>query len=131
MIISTTLLYAGILGMLLVVLGFNVTYHWVRVTGMGQQTDKIMRRAERVLGSFVEYVPMALILMTLIELRGAPALILHGLGIVLVVSRLLHAYGMNQIAGAGLLRALGAQGTYLVVMISALACVFYYGFATI
>ncbi|MBI1272950.1 MAG: hypothetical protein GC131_02555 [Alphaproteobacteria bacterium] len=129
--IQVTLLYAGILGMLLVILGFNITYHWVRVTGQGLQTDKNMRRAERLLSSFVEYVPLALVLMTLVELRGAPSVILHGLGIVLCVARLLHAYAMNQVTGAGFLRAVGAQGTYLVLMILAMACVYYHAFATL
>ena len=74
MLIHTTLIYAGLLGLLLVILSFNVMQNWVRVTGEGHQTDRAMRRAERLLSSFVEYVPLGLILLTLIELKGAPAL---------------------------------------------------------
>jgi uncharacterized membrane protein YecN with MAPEG domain len=131
MLIETTLLYAGILGLLLVVLSFNVMQNWMRVTGKGQQTDRDMRRAERVLSSFVEYVPLALILLTLIELRGTPPMILHSLGITLVVARIMHAYGSNDIKGAGLLRFLGAQLTFLMLTVTSFACIFYYGFGRV
>ena len=70
--IQITLSYAGFLGLLLVLLSFNVMQNWVRVTGKGQETDRDMRRAERILASFVEYVPFALILLVLIEIKGAP-----------------------------------------------------------
>jgi uncharacterized membrane protein YecN with MAPEG domain len=131
MVIQTTLIYAGILGLLLVILSFNVMQNWVRVTAHGFETDREMRRAERVLSSFVEYVPMALILLTLIELKGASALVIHVLGSMLVVARILHAYGSNDIPGAGLMRFLGSQFTFLMLAVTSLACVYYFGFARV
>jgi uncharacterized membrane protein YecN with MAPEG domain len=116
---------------LLVILSFNVMQNWMRVTGKGLQTDRDMRRAERVLSSFVEYVPLALILLTLIELKGSPAFVIHILGGVLVAARVLHAFGSNDFAGAGLMRFLGAQLTFLVVTVSSMACIFYYGFGRV
>ncbi len=127
MLIQTCLIYAGLLGMLLVILSFNVMYNWVRVTGGGQETDRDMRRAERILSSFVEYVPLSLILLVLIELNGAPTLVIHVLGTMLVSARVMHAYGSNQIFGAGILRFLGSQLTFLMLMIESLACVYYFG----
>ena len=76
-----------------------------------------MRRAERILSSFVEYVPLALMLLVLIELRGAPRVILHALGAVLLASRIMHAYGSNPFKGAGLMRFLGSQLTFLVLAV--------------
>lgn len=127
MLIQTTLIYAGLLGLLLVILSFNVMQNWVRVTGKGQETDRDMRRAERILASFVEYVPLALILLVLIELRGAPPVVLHALGGILVAARLMHAYGSNPFKGASLMRFLGAQLTFLVLATASMACIFYYG----
>jgi uncharacterized membrane protein YecN with MAPEG domain len=127
MLIQTTLIYAGLLGLLLIVLSFNVMQNWVRVTGKGQETDRDMRRAERVLSSFVEYVPLALIMLTLIELRGAPVVILHGLGTMLLVARVMHAYGSNDLPGAGMFRFIGAQLTFLMLTITSLACVYFFG----
>lgn len=126
--IQITLLYAGILGFLMVALSFNVMFHWVRVTGGGRESDQEMRRAERVLESFVEYVPLSLILLLLIELSGAPSGMVHGLGLMLVAARLMHACGSNQIPLAGLLRFMGTQLTFIMVMICSLACVYFYGF---
>jgi len=127
MLVHVTLVYAGILGLLLVVLSFNVMQNWVRVTGQGQETDRGMRRAERILSSFVEYVPMTLLLLVLSELCGAPAIILHGEGVVLVAARIMHAYGSNEMPGAGLLRFLGAQLTFLVLTIASITCIYYFG----
>lgn len=126
MLIQTTLIYAGLLGLLLVILSFNVMNNWVRVTGEGRETDRDMRRAERILSSFVEYVPVGLILLVLIELKGAPPIVLHGLGSCLVAARVLHAYGSNPIKGAGLMRFLGSQLTFLMLAVASLACVFYF-----
>jgi len=131
MLLQVTLVYAGILGLLLVVLSFNVMQNWVRVTGKGLETDLGMRRAERILSSFVEYVPMTLLLLSLNELRGAPPLILHILGITLVAARLMHAYGSNDMAGAGLLRFLGAQLTFLVLTIASITCIYLFGFGRV
>ena len=124
MLVSVTLLYAGLLGLLLVILSFNVMQNWVRVTGQGQQTDRAMRRAERLLSSFIEYVPVGLILLALMELKGAPPPVLHILGALLFLGRLLHAIGSNEIAGAGLLRFFGAQLTYLMITVASIACLY-------
>ena len=128
MAIKISLFYAGMLGLLLTALSFNVMYHWVRVTGKGRESDLVMRRAERVLASFVEYAPMTIILLALIELRGAPVFAVHLLGALAVVARVLHAVGSNQIKGAGLMRFMGAQLTFLVVMVLSFACIYLFIF---
>jgi len=121
-----TLLYAGLLGLLLVVLSFNMMKCWVHTTGLGQQSDLDLRRAEALLSSFTDYVPIILLLMGLIESRGAPDIVLHGLGGVLVIARLLHAFGSNRVAGAAGLRFLGAQLTYLVLTVASFGCLYAY-----
>jgi uncharacterized membrane protein YecN with MAPEG domain len=124
--IHATLVYAGILGLLLVILSFNIVHNWVRVTSHGQQTDRAMRRAERVLSSFVEYAPFGLILLGLIELKGGPLPIVHVLGQALVFGRVLHACGSNDIPAANLMRFVGAQLTFVMLAIASLACLFYF-----
>ena len=126
LLVHTTLVYAGLLGLLLVVLSFNVMQNWVRMTGAGQSSDRAMRRAEKVLSSFTEYVPIGLVMLALLETNSAPTLILHILGIMLVAARIMHAYGSNEMPGSDLLRFLGAQLTFLMLAISSLACLFYY-----
>ena len=41
--------------------------------------------------NFVEYVPLCLLLLLVIAGFGAPLFVVHGLGLVLTVGRLLHA----------------------------------------
>lgn len=121
-----TLLYAGMAGLLLVILSFNVMHNWVRVTGQGMETDRSMRRAEKLLSGFAEYVPLGLVLLALIEMKNVHPALLHGLGTSLVFGRVLHAYGSNDIPGAGLLRFVGAQLTFLMLAIASMACLYYY-----
>jgi uncharacterized membrane protein YecN with MAPEG domain len=128
MLIHVSLIYAGLLGFLLVILSFNVLQNWVRATSQGHLADRGMRRAERILSSFVEQAPFALILLIVLELKGAPIIILHGLGSTLVIARILHAYGSNDIPGANLLRFVGAQLTFLVLTVSSMACLYYFVF---
>lgn len=125
---DVTLLYAGLGGFLLVALSFNIMFQWVRVTGQGLETDQAMRRAERVLSSFVEVTPLALLLLALIESRGAPSGVLHFLGGGFVLARLLHALGSNFTPFAGLLRFLGSQLSYFILMAESLACIYLFAF---
>jgi uncharacterized membrane protein YecN with MAPEG domain len=127
--VHIAILYAGILGLLLMALSFNVMHHWVRVTASGQETDQAMRRAERVVGNFVEQVPFALILFILLEIAGAPPGILHALDSTLVVARLCHAFGSNDMRGANILRFVGAQLSFLVLTIASIACIYLFVFS--
>lgn len=122
------ILYAGIAGLLLLALSFNVMQQWARVTRQGLAQDGDLRRAEKLLGSFAEYVPLMLILIFLLENRGAPAYVLHSLGIALIMGRLLHAFGTNRMAMAGFMRFAGAQLTYLAIMVASLACIYHFAF---
>ena len=50
----------------------------------------------RVHGNFAEYVPLALLLIAFVEMRGLPYWLIHLLAIVLLIGRLIHAYGVSQ-----------------------------------
>jgi uncharacterized membrane protein YecN with MAPEG domain len=64
--------------------------------------------------------------MGMIESNGAPTSFIHALGILLIASRLMHAYGSNHARSADALRFLGAQLTYLVLTIASFGCLFAY-----
>lgn len=88
-----TMLYAGALALVLLVLSVRV----IQARGatkvyMGDGGNDLMLRRMRGQANFVEYVPMILILLGLLEMRGAPAWELHALGATLLVARLLHGY---------------------------------------
>ncbi len=124
--VHVVLLYAGILGLLLVILSFNMVKAWVRATVPGAQGDVDLRRAEALIGSFSDYVPLTLLLIAGAEASGAPASIIHVLGAALVVARFMHAFGSNRAQSADALRFLGAQITYLVLTVASFSCLFFY-----
>ena len=64
-------------------------------------------------------MPLALILMALIELDGGSALLLHGLGIALVLFRIAHPIGLHHDNMRHPLRTVGALGTTLVILVAA------------
>lgn len=67
-------------------------------------------------GNFVENVPLALLLLLLSELGGMAGVYLHAMGIVLIVSRLLHAIGLSATQTSAPLRIAGGVGTQLVML---------------
>lgn len=129
--VHVVLLYAGILGLLLVVLSFNMMKNWVRAVGEGGQNDPDLRRAEALVGSFTDYVPLTLLLIAGVEVCGAPVWALHTLGILLVAARLMHAFGSNRTQGSDALRFLGAQLTYLVLTVVSFGCLYFYAMPTL
>lgn len=78
-------------------------------------------RASRVHGNFAEYVPFALLLLAMLELRGAPAWTLHALGVALVVGRTSHAFGVSRTPENFQYRIAGMMTTFGVLILSALA----------
>lgn len=66
-------------------------------------------------GNFAEAVPLALLLMALAEARGMPATWLHGIGVLLLISRLTHVYGLSNENPADPWRIAGTIGTHLTI----------------
>lgn len=93
---TVTPLYAGVLGLLFLVLSLRVIgRRQAARVALGDGGDRILLRRQRAQANFAEYVPLVLVLMTLAELRSASSLVLHGIGACLLVGRLLHAYGLS------------------------------------
>ena len=77
-----------------------------------------MQQRIRVHANFVEYVPLALLLLLVLELNSASALVLNVLGGSLVAGRVLHAYGLSTSTGTSPGRFVGTILTWLVILIS-------------
>jgi uncharacterized membrane protein YecN with MAPEG domain len=60
------------------------------------------------------------VLLALMELRGAPAALLHGLGLILLLGRLAHAYGVSQETENFRFRVSGMMATFATLALSAL-----------
>jgi len=112
-----TALYAGLLGLILVYLSYGVVVHRKKhQVGIGDGDNKELSLAIRVHANFTEYVPIALILLAILESFHGNPLFVHLGGILLVVARVLHAYGLGKSVGASFGRVLGTSVSWLVIL---------------
>ena len=122
MIPQITSLYAGLLALLyLGISGWVVRVRVQQKVFAGDKGDPVMANAMRLHANYAEYVPLALILLLLAEMQGAPALALHALGAVLLVARIMHALGMAAQPHISSLRGGGATLTFLVLLVGGAA----------
>lgn len=118
--LNITLLYAGLLAVLLIIWSLNVVrLRLQEQVGLGSGQSMRLAAAIRIQGNFVEYVPMALVLLALMEWHGAAAPLLHTLGLVLLIGRLIHGIGLTQSAGKSAGRMLGTLATMAVLLVQA------------
>ena len=119
--IPVTLLYAGLLGLLSVLLANQVLHVRLRAQTLpAWKPDATLR----VQANFVENVPLALVLLYLVEVSGVATLAVHVFGCALVLFRVLHAWGMSRNEGANYSRLIGAQGTFLVLSTMGMAALY-------
>jgi uncharacterized protein len=117
-----TAFYAALSGILLIVLAaLVVRARWATRTALGTGADPRMERAVRVHANFVEYVPLALLLLLLAEISGVAAGALHAAGIALLASRALHAWGLSRHSARSFGRFWGTLGTWLTILALAVA----------
>jgi hypothetical protein len=118
-----TAFYASLLAALYLVLSARVIgWRRVRRVELGHGEDAQLLRRMRVHANFAEYVPFAVLLMALAESMAPPRPLLHLVGIVLVVGRLMHAYGLSQTPHILRYRAGGMMLTMTAIGIAAMIC---------
>ena len=110
---------------LIIAVALAVINLWLSIrTGQARQTAKVssggggnplLVARMRAHANFVEYVPIALILMALIESNGGSSRVLWLLGIALVIGRVLHPFGMER-PSPNPFRIGGIMLTYLVTI---------------
>jgi uncharacterized protein len=113
LLLPITLATAGALGLIGLILAFRVTMGRAKhkvIIGDGGNPDMIVRM--RTHANFVEYVPLMLVLLGLLELGGANRTALMVGAAALVVARISHAFGMG---GPMALRVGGAMPTYILL----------------
>ncbi len=117
--VTITPLYAALLGLVLLVLSGRVI-GTVRAkgVGIGDGGDRENLVVIRSQANFVEYVPMALILIAFVEAGGASDAWIHGLGGALLVGRILHPLGMSTSPDPKPARFIGTVATLLVLLVA-------------
>ena len=114
--------YAAILGLLFFVLSVRTLRLRRKLKiAIGDAGNQQLLRAMRVHSNFAEYVPLALLLIFLLESDGAHYALVHALCIFLLLGRLSHAYGVSKIAEDYKYRVFGMALTFTTLVGSA-AC---------
>ena len=121
---TVTPIYAGILAILFFVLSLRVIKMRGAGISLGDGGNPAMLRRIRGHGNFAEYVPFILLMMAMLELSHFSAYFLHGLGIVLVVGRLLHGYALSFTEKFFAGRFWGTVLTFTALNAAGLACLY-------
>lgn len=119
-------LWAGLHLILLVVLSVLVTRQR-RKHGvvLGDGGVPALEQAIRAFGNATEYVPTALVGIGILALAGAHPLLIHPIGLLLFVGRVLHAVGLSRSGGTSWPRTFGALSTWIAYIATAAALMFY------
>ncbi len=118
-----TVLYAGVLGLMAIGLGATAgTMRGREKISIGDGGNTELQLRMRRHANFVENVPLALILIALLEMQSVPNLAIHGMGAVLVVGRILHWIGFDENIGNPM-RGIGAALSALTILVASVWCI--------
>ncbi len=96
MTLAVTPIYAVLLTALFLVLSYRViAERRGNRFAYGNNDSPRIEAKIRAQANWAEYVPISLLLMLLAELQGVSAAWLHATGLILLVGRVLHGYGMS------------------------------------
>ncbi|NMP16568.1 MAPEG family protein [Thalassotalea sp. Y01] len=121
--LAITGFYTGILAILYIALSFKVIGQRrnKRVgIGDGGGEHPELAQAIRVHANFIEYVPIALLLLAIYELGGGNVMFVHAFGGLLVTARFLHAIGLGKSIGTSWQRFAGTLSTFIIILVLAI-----------
>lgn len=119
-----TSIYASLAVLLIVRLSISVIKlrRKYRIS-LGDGGNEELQVAIRAHANALEYIPITLLLLLMLELTGAPKILIHLLGLVLITGRIIHAIGLS--GGDLQKRVLGMQITvFLLIGLAILNIVF-------
>lgn len=127
MLIPITALYAGLTIILAIVLGAGIgLYRGKTKISMGDAGDPQALLRMRRHGNLVETAALTLLAMAIIEANGASATLLHALGVVYLLARIAHPFGLKADNVGHPLRAIGAGFSTLVMLIAGCVAIWQY-----
>ncbi|GBU13156.1 MAPEG family inner membrane protein [Enterobacterales bacterium] len=117
-------LYVVLAAMLLLKLSFDVVrlrMEYRIATGDGGSYE--LQTAIRVHGNAVEYLPIGCLLLIMMEMNGAEAWMVHVCGLMLIVGRLFHYYGLKN--REFIWRRNGMAATYISLLLMVVVNIIY------
>ena len=116
-------LYAALLALFYIYLTMNVVkVRRAERISLGDGGNQQLQCAIRAHGNFIEYVPLAIILLFLVEYEGLASHYCHAFGAALLIGRVFHNLGI--IDKNLRYRQIGALSTFLIIVLSAFILLF-------
>ncbi|GAA0860098.1 MAPEG family protein [Aliiglaciecola litoralis] len=113
-----TAFYAGLLGITFLYLSILViNQRRAKQVSLGDGGDPHFLGYIRAHANFAEYTPLTLILMLIAELNHTNHITLHVIGIMLLMGRLIHAYGLRHHVGVSWQRLWGTLLTFIALFV--------------
>jgi len=110
-------IYAALGTLLVVILALRVVlYRFRHKIGLGDGDDRELRKRIRAHGNCIEYLPLGLLLLLLLDLNQTAPPVLHACGITLLLARSAHAWGVSRHSGVSRGRFLGTVLTMGVLL---------------
>lgn len=110
-------IYAALAALLVIFLSVRVILRRQSTRiGIGDGGDHELCKRIRVHANAVEYLSIGLILLLLVEMNQTQSWLVHVFGIVLLVGRVLHAFGMSRSSSASTGRIFGMLLTLVVIV---------------
>ncbi|NBB15999.1 glutathione S-transferase [Caulobacter sp. SLTY] len=119
-------LWVGLNLLLLLVLSLLVVRQRQKhKVALGDDGIPELAQAIRAQGNAVEYIPAALIGLVVLEGTGAPGVLIHIGGLILLLGRVAHAIGLSNSGGISMLRTGGVVLTWLAYIFIIASCLFF------
>lgn len=114
-------IYIALCGLLMLILAARVATGRIKYElAVGDGGIRSFQGVIRAHSDAVEYIPMALLMLVAAENSGAEGWMIHGLGTLLLASRVVHALALYRTPDASKRRFVGVFGTWMVYVLSAL-----------
>ncbi len=110
-------IYSALAALIILVLSVRVVLRRGETRiGIGDGGDHELSKRVRAQANAVEYIPISLILLLVIEWNQTLPAIVHAFGIVLIVGRVLHGIGLSRTSKGSFGRLAGIALTYLAMI---------------
>lgn len=114
-------IYAALAALLVLVLAVRVMLRRMSARiGIGDGGDHELHKRIRAHANAIEYLPLGLVLLLIVELNQTVPVLVHAFGIALIAGRVLHATGLSRSSATSAARMLGIVLSVLAIAAMAL-----------
>lgn len=115
--LNATGIWLGVFTVFYILLALHVVrMRWVTKTGLGVGEDRRMLKAVRIHGNFSEYIPLMILSIALLEIRGISSQWIHTLFCAAFLGRVLICIGITKTSNFSIPRFSGNNLTFMTLL---------------